>query len=143
MIGVVIHGDFGFGYRSSEFGVVHEDFAAFVDFTGFVELLEGPPDGFHEVFVHGAVAVVEIDPTTDAVDGASPSLGICNHGFTGFDDVILEGPFGADVATVGDAELFLDEVLGGETVAIPAPTTFNSVAVHGPETWDGIFYYRA
>ena len=60
------------------------------------------------------------------------------HGFFGSQDVVLEGPFGADVAAVGDAELLLDVVLGWETVAVPTPDTFDVLAVHGLVAADGV-----
>ena len=143
MVGVVVHGDFGLRNRGSKFGVVHQNFAAFVDFAGIVELLECPPDRLHKIFVHGAIAIVKIYPATNTIDGRAPSFGVGDHGFTGFDDVIFESPFGADVAAVGNAKLFFDEILGRKAVTIPAPSTLDTVAIHGPIARYSVFYDRA
>ena len=56
----------------------------------------------------------------------------------GFLDVGLERPLRADFAAVGDAELLLDEILGRETVTVPAPAAFDALAVHSPEARYGV-----
>ena len=143
LVSVVVHGDFGLRDWRGELGVVHQNFAAFVDFAGFIKFFERPPDGFHKIFVHGAVAIVKIHPAADAVDGSAPSFGVRDHGFAGFYDVILKAPFGADVAAISNTKLFFYEVLGWEAMAVPTPTAFDAVALHGPVAWDGVFYDRA
>ena len=84
--------------------------------------------------------MIKIDPTANTIDGRTPCLGIGNHGFAGFFDVIFKRPLGANITTVGNTKLLFDEVLGGKTVAVPTPATFDAVAIHGPKTRNGIFH---
>ena len=94
-----------------------------------MELLEGPHDRLHELGVHGAVVVVEVDPARLAGDVVAPLAGV------------LQDRLAAGLVELLDAELDdlvggLDAVephrleLGGQAVGVPAEAALDLVAAH-------------
>ena len=85
---------------------------SFVDQPLIPELFEDPPDGFHVIAVHGAVAVFEIDPAAHAFDDLLPFFGIAqNDAPAGFVELVDSVCF--DFALSGEIEHFLHFVFNG------------------------------
>ena len=106
LVAAGIHGHLGFGERRGVARAVQQHSFAFVDLSLVVELLEGPPDAFHEVFVHGLVGALEIHPAADTVDGALPTgRRSATMLLAAGGDIFFEADLGTDVAAVVDAEL--------------------------------------
>ena len=138
MVGVIIHGNFSFTDWSSELSVVHEDFATFIDFACVIEFFKSPPDRFHKVFIHSAIGVVKIYPATNAVDSRVPGFGIGHHGFASLGNIFFKTPFGANIAAIGNTKLFFNKIFSRETMAIPPPSAFHTITIHGPKARDCI-----
>ena len=94
-----------------------------------MQLLEGPDDRLHELRVHGAVVVVEVDPARLAGDVVAPLAGV------------LQDRLAAGLVELLDAQLDdlvggLDAVeahrleLGGQAVGVPAEAALDLVAAH-------------
>ena len=76
-----------------------------VDQAVIVEGLKRPHDGFHEIQVHGFVAVIEIDPPGLPGDVGFPFLRVLQHALGA---VLVEffQAHGLDLAFVFDTQLF-------------------------------------
>ena len=57
-------------------GAPGHNLLAFIDETGVVEGLEAPEHRLHVVRIHGLVVVLEVDPTTEAIDDLFPLPGV-------------------------------------------------------------------
>ena len=118
------------GQRRREHGVVGQDVVALVDQAAVPQLLEDPPDGLHEVGVHRAVLVVEVDPAAHALDGLAPLGGVAQHDApAGL--VELRHAVGLDLRLARDAELLFHLVLDGQAVAVPAEAALDALSFHG------------
>ena len=129
---------FEIGERSCAAGAVREDFMTFVDQSLVPELFEDPPDGFHVIAVHGAVAVFEIDPAAHALDDLLPLFGVAEDdpaaGFVEFVNAV-----GFDFAFSGEMKHFLHFIFDGEPVTVPAESAFAVFSAHGLIAGNDIF----
>ena len=123
--------------RSGEGRAVRLDAVALVDEALVEALLEHPPHRFHEVLVHGLVALVEIDPAAHAAHGLLPFAGVLEHlaaaGFVELIDTEL-----LDFGNACETEFVLHEGFNRKTVAVPTETARNLLALHGPVTRNDI-----
>ena len=117
--------------RSRESRAVRLDAVALVDEALVEALLEHPPHRFHEVLVHGLVALVEVHPAAHAAHGLLPFVGVLEHlaaaSFVELVDTEL-----LDFGNASETEFLLNERFNGEAVAVPTETTRNLLALHGP-----------
>ena len=119
--------------RSRESRAVRLDAVALVDEALVEALLEHPPHRFHEVLVHGLVALVEVDPAAHAAHGLLPFARVLEHlaaaGFVELVDAEL-----LDFGNASETEFVLHERFNRKAVAVPTETTRNLLALHGPVT---------
>ena len=111
---------------------------ALVDQAVIVEGFERPHDGFHEIQVHGFVAVIEIDPPGLPGDVGFPFLRVLQHALGA---VLVEffQAHGLDLAFVFDTQLFFGLQFGGQAVAVPTEYARHLVAAHGFVPGDDVF----
>jgi hypothetical protein len=124
--------------RRAERGADRLDAKALVDEPLVPELFEDPPHRLHEARVHGPVAVLEVDPATHALDRAAPFVREAQYRCAAC-GVELGHAVGLDLRPAVQAELALDQVLDGQTVAVPAEATLDLVALHRPVARDDVF----
>ena len=119
--------------RSSERRAVRLDAVALVDEALVEALLEHPPHRFHEVLVHGLVALVEVHPAAHAAHRLLPFAGVLEHlaaaGFVELIDAKL-----LDFGNASEAQFVLHERFNRKAVAVPTETARNLLALHGPVT---------
>ena len=121
--------DFHVRKRTAETRAVRQDVVSLVDEALVVERLEDPPDAFHEVLVHGLVAVAEIYPASHPADRVLPVA--CKPEDYGAAFLVVScNAVLLDLLRAGDAELLLHLVLDGKTVAVPAPVPEDPAALH-------------
>ena len=109
--------------------VWHDPIGA-VDQTLVIELLEGPDDALHIGDVHRLVVVLKVDPAGLTGDVELPLSGIPLHRGTAVLVELVDAVFG-DGSSARHPEFLFGPHLGGQTMAVPAKTTFDSVAAHG------------
>ena len=110
----------------------------FVDPLFFPELFKHPPDGLHKVGVHGFIIVIKIDPTAHAGDGFAPFADIGLHHGTAFFVKHIHPGFHNRGGT-GQSQSILGQRFDGQTVTVPAKTTFHILAAHGLITRHDVF----
>ena len=117
--------------RSSESRAVRLDAVALVDEALVEALLEHPPHRFHEVLVHGLVALVEVHPAAHAANSLLPFAGVLEHlaaaGFVELIDTEL-----LDFGNARETEFVLHKRFNRKAVAVPTETARNLLALHGP-----------
>mmetsp|Transcript_3200 Transcript_3200/g.6702 ORF Transcript_3200/g.6702 Transcript_3200/m.6702 type:complete len:359 (-) Transcript_3200:191-1267(-) len=102
-------------------------FEAAVDEALVVQLLEDPPDRLHEGKVHRLVALVEIDPAADALDGLLPFLLVAHHNRPALGIVCGDAHL-EHVIPPCDFLLLVNLVLDRQPVAVPAEAAWYVVA---------------
>jgi len=118
-------------------GAIGEDVVALVDQALVPKSLHHPPDGFHIVGVHGLVVAVEVHPASGARHDAAPFLRVAEH--RGAAGLVEVGDAEAlDICLGVEAEILLDEVLDGQSVAIPAEASVHLVALHRLEAGNDV-----
>ncbi len=123
--------------RSGESRAVRLNAVALVDEALVEALLEHPPHRFHEVLVHGLVALVEVDPAAHAAHGLLPFAGVLEHLATaGFVELINTELL--DFGNASETEFVLHERFNRKSVAVPTETAGNLLALHGPVTRNDI-----
>ena len=125
------------GERGAQLPAVGHDTVRFVDTPLLPKLLENPPDGLHELRVHGLVVVVEVDPPPHPGDGTSPLVHVLQHHgaallIKGIDTELF------DLVRTADTQRILGQGLDRKTMAIPAETALDMVAAHGLVTGNNI-----
>ena len=123
--------------RSRESRAVRLDAVALVDEALVEALLEHPPHRFHEVLVHGLVALVEVHPAAHAAHRLLPFAGVLEHlaaaGFVELIDTEL-----LDFGNASETEFVLHQGFNRKAVAVPTETAGNLLALHGPVTRNDI-----
>ena len=94
------------------------------------KLAKDPPDTLHERDVERLVVVVKVDPSSDPLHRMSPFSRVSHDNLTA-GRVVLVDTHIHDVLLAFDVELFVNLVLDGETVSVPAESTFDVETV-GP-----------
>ena len=113
------------------------NFSATIDKSLIVDLLESPPNTFHEVGVHSLVIVVEVNPSSESVDNSAPFRGESHDNLTA-ELVVLLDTEGFTLGRVSNLVNLVNLELNGQTVAIPTKATGNVVALHGSVASDDI-----
>mmetsp|Transcript_5114 Transcript_5114/g.7795 ORF Transcript_5114/g.7795 Transcript_5114/m.7795 type:complete len:530 (-) Transcript_5114:157-1746(-) len=116
----------GASLEVGEYGVAsggeRHNSGATVDEIFIEDLLESPPDGLHEVAVHGLVVIFEINPSSEPADNLLPLLGVRHDDFAASSVVLLH----SDLLSLDgglDVVLLVDLVLDGQAVAIPSESS--------------------
>jgi len=102
----------------------------FIDKFFLEQLGENPPDGLHEVEVHGFVIFLKVDPPSGARDDGLPLRDVARDDGAALLVVLVDSEL-EDVLALFDAKLLVDLVLDGEAVAIPAEAARDVMAGHG------------
>ena len=123
--------------RSGKSRAVRLDAVALVDEALVEALLEHPPHRFHEVLVHGLVALVEVHPAAHAANGLLPFAGVLEHlataGFVELVDAQL-----LDFGNASKTKFVLHKRFNRKAVAVPTEAAGNLLALHGPVTRNDI-----
>ncbi len=125
------------GERRGQGGAEGQNIVPFVDISFLIEGLEDPPDRLHVVGVHGAVAILPVDPTAHPVDGVLPLLGIPQHDGAALLVEVVHSEVD-DGAVAADAQLLLHLVLDGQAVAVPAEGAVHPPPLHRLVAGDGV-----
>ena len=111
-----------------------------VDKALLMKSLEDPPDRLHEAEIHGLVAGVKVDPSSHALYGVLP-LFLIGHDDSPALCIVLVDAHGHHIFLALNAELLVDLVLNGQTVAVPTESTVDivtgRVSVSGDDILDG------
>lgn len=83
------------------------------------------------------VIVVEINPTSQTLNGVSPFAGISHDNGSTLLVVLGDTEF-HDGSLTRNSQLLVNLMLNGQTVCIPAKASLDVVALHGPVTRDNI-----
>ena len=81
-----------------------------IDLTLVKDLFEHPPLRLHEGGVHGLVVVIEVDPTTEALNGLAPFVSIPHDDSATLSVVLLEAHL-HNSGLASDTELLVNFVL--------------------------------
>lgn len=125
------------GEGGGEGGRVGHDAVATVDLALVEQLLEDPPLGLHEGWVHGLVVVVKVDPAAETLDGVAPLLAVPHDDGAALGVVLFEAHL-HDGGLARDAQLLVDLVLDGQAVGVPAEAALDVEALHGPVSGDDV-----
>ncbi len=109
---------------------IGHDAVRLVDAPLVPELLEDPPDGLHEVGVHGLVVVVEIDPPPHARHGLAPFGDVLEHHRAALFVELVHAEF-LDLGRAGDPQRILGQRLDRQAVRIPPEPALDVLAAHG------------
>ena len=131
LVDVVVHPQFVAGQRGLVIPAIRQHPVALVGQAFVPELLERPDHRLHERRVHRLVVVVEIHPAGLPGDVRLPFAGVLHHRRTAGIVELLDAHL-FDLRFVGDRELTLYFEFGGQTVGVPAETTLDLIAAHGP-----------
>ena len=102
-----------------------------------MELAEHMPYTFTVARIHGAIVILHIHKAPHTRHNLAPLIGILKNRTASCFVKILYA-VGFNIALCRKSELLLNEILKGKTMTIPSPTSRNAVAIHRPETWNGI-----
>ena len=105
------------------------------------KLLHHPPHGLHVEGVHGLVVVVEIHPAAEAGDGAPPLGDMALDDAAALRVVAAHAQLGHRFLG-GHAKGFVDLLLDGQPVAIPAEPPQHMAAFHGPVARHHVLQHR-
>lgn len=117
-------------------GVGH-NFAASIDMTLIVDLLEDPPDRLHEGRVQSLVVILEINPTTSPGHNLLPGGGVPHNNLPAL-RVVVSKPKLLALGLGIDFELLVDLKLDRESVAVPPELTGHVVPGHGGISGDHV-----
>ena len=126
---LVVRAGLEVGERRRELPGVRHDAVGAVDAPLLPELLEDPPDRFHEFRLHRLVVVVEIDPAAHARDGLAPFRDVLQHHRAAL-LVELVHAQGLDLGRARDAERVLREGLDGQAVRVPPEAALDVLSAH-------------
>jgi hypothetical protein len=97
-----------------------------------------PPTRPSETRIHAdLVVIVEINPAPQSVNGLSPLGRISHDDGTALRVVLVNGHVQYILLAL-DAERFVDLVLNGKTMGVPAKATRNMVSLHVPVPRDDV-----
>mmetsp|Transcript_26727 Transcript_26727/g.48540 ORF Transcript_26727/g.48540 Transcript_26727/m.48540 type:complete len:432 (-) Transcript_26727:138-1433(-) len=106
------------------------DLVPLVDQTFFKELGKDPPHAFHEVWVHGFVVVLKVNPAAEPCDRRFPFLSVAgDNGATG--RIVLVNAHFQHLISVRNVEFLINLVLHWKAVAIPASPPLHLLSRHG------------
>ena len=115
--------------RSRESRAVRLNAVALVDEALVEALLEHPPHRFHEVLVHGLVALVEVHPAAHAAHRLFPFAGVLEHlaaaSFVELVDTEL-----LDFGNARETEFVLNERFNRKAVAVPTENAVSRASSH-------------
>lgn len=129
------------GERGRATGRVGHDLQTSVHQVLLPQLAEYPPYRLHEARVERLVVVVEINPSSQSLDGPSP-LGRVAHDDRAALGVVLVDTHLHDVGLGRDAELFVNLVLDGESVGVPSEPSLDVEPVRVSEAGDDVLRRR-
>ena len=129
LVDVVVHPQLVVGQRRLVLPAVGQHAEALVDQALLVQLLEGPDDRLHELGVHGAVVVVEVDPARLAGDVVAPLAGVLQHRLAAGLVELLDAQLDDLVGGLDAVEAHRLE-LGGQAVGVPAEAALDPLAAH-------------
>ena len=134
---LIVQIGFEVGQHGAEPRGERQHLVALIDQVLVPQLLEHPPDRFHERGVHGPVGVAEIDPAARPLDGLFPLPGVAQDDLAALvvelgDPETLDGGFSAH------AQRLLDLHFDRQAVAVPAEAAVHVAAAHGPEAGNDV-----
>ena len=138
LVDLVIHAKFVVRQRGLATPAVCEHLEAFVDQALVMQLLESPKHALGIGLVESLVVVVEVDPASLAGYVGAPVFCVLQHGCA----AVLVELVNAELLNFGaarDLELAFCLYLGGESVGVPAETTFDAVSLHCLEARNHVF----
>jgi hypothetical protein len=108
-------------------GGVRHDLETTVHEALVEELLENPPDGLHELKVHGKVGLLEVNPTTETTESLLPLAGVTKDDRTAL-LVISSNAHLHNIILGLDVKLLVDLILDGKTVTVETSTKRDEAA---------------